>query len=294
MMGFLLLLWHAACYVSLLIFCFLQFLRWNLTHHPTLLEVCWQGWSINGFLLKSWPFFFLRMIQAQDKGPVLYIYILRYSVYVYVCLCIHHVYDIKYTLRCHRFLQRDDPLTAPGETWSWKQFFLVLKPRHLGCFYIASNLQELHCWKLRYPLPTAFWVDDGPNFPLGPTDWFPWTVAHKYYRFLSPIKFSKKLPYEKIIDVRFAGLIYFKLPKHLHFSPGSSFRFGWFDPRPSVVFWGNHHRGSMPTFGASEDFGCFVVWDPQGFRGAGTGAAWGFFAFSWLLLITPISCLMQR
>ena len=84
--GILLLLWHAGCYESLLNFCFLQVLRWNFTHHPILLEVCWQGWSINGFLLQSWPFFFFwKIIQAQNKGPSLYIYILRYSVYV---LCI--------------------------------------------------------------------------------------------------------------------------------------------------------------------------------------------------------------
>lgn len=182
------------------------------------------------------------------------------------------------------------PFDGPGGNMELEATFPCPEATALGLF--ASNLQEIPCW-----LETNISATNSIFEPMmvrtfrWDMDWFPRPVLINI-RFLSPIKFSRKLPLKLSMSV--SRLDLFQASKHLQFSPGSSFRFGWFDPRPSVVFWGNHHRGSMPTFGASEDFGCFVVWDPQGFRGAGTSAAWGFFAFSWLLLIMPISCLMQR
>lgn len=119
------------------------------------------------FLFEGW-------YKPKIKGQ-LYIFIYTQIFCICVRIFIHNVYDINYTLRCHRFLQRDDPLTAPGETWSWKQLFPVLKPRHLGCLPQISKKYPAGS-KLTYPLPTAFLSRWWSELSVGI-----WTDSHGRY-----------------------------------------------------------------------------------------------------------------
>ena len=114
------------------------------------------------------------------------------------------------------------PFDGPGGNMELEATFPCPEATALGLF--ASNLQEIPCW-----LETNISATNSIFEPMmvrtfrWDMDWFPRPVLINI-RFLSPIKFSRKLPLKLSMSV--SRLDLFQASKHLQFSPGSSFRFG--------------------------------------------------------------------